>query len=361
VSARPGITRRVGIPLALVTASVLLTLAVLEVILRLTASPAVLPARAAPLPPGVRVLKDVRDFVAPNVVGVMPEGIPYRTNAGGLRGPDYVRPRPPNVFRIAVLGDSVTMGSGVKEEDTYAARIERALDDPPGPVTYEVLNLGIAGFNAGLIAQRLEQVGLSYEPDLILYGYTVNDIEGPNYRASVDPNNRLMGDLSREETARNGLYVTTFFRTHLYSLRELVWPPKGSYIHELDDNYFDNPAALTALDNAFVQIQEAAAKRGACVVLMQHTSLWFLHAFHPFRRFHAAVAKLAAAHGFTNKNTLDYFLGRGGLELWVGPFDPHPNGEGHAILAQAALDALRDLPAKCWGPSGPPPALAARH
>jgi len=140
-----------------------------------------------------------------------------------------------------------------------------------------------------------------------------------------------------------------------------VWPPKGSYIHELDDNYFDNPPAITALSNAFAQIEEAAHARNACVVLMQHTSLWFLHVFHPFRRFHAAVAKLAEAHHFANKDTVSYFLGRGGLELWVGPFDPHPNGEGHAILAQAALDALRDLPAKCWGPSGPPPALAARH
>jgi lysophospholipase L1-like esterase len=355
------VRRRVGIPIGLVTGSVLLTLAVLEVGLRLTSAPAVQPAAPPALPTGVRVLKDIRDLREPNVVGVLPEGVPYRTNAAGLRGRDYERPKPPGVFRIAVLGDSVAMGSGVKEEDTYAARIERALNDPPGPVTYEVLNLGIAGFNAGLVAQRLEQVGLSYEPDLVLYGYTLNDIEGPNYRASMDETNRIVGDLSREETARNALYVTTFFRTHFYSLRELVWPPRGSYMWELDDNYFDNPPAITALDNAFAEIEQAASARNACVVLLQHTNLWFLHVFHPFRRFHAAVAKLAAAHHFANKDTVSYFLGRGGLELWVGPFDPHPNAEGHAILARAALDALRDLPTSCWGPSGPPPALAARR
>ena len=46
------------------------------------------------------------------------------------------------------------MGYGVPERDTYAARIERALNDPPGPVAYQVLNLGLAGLNATHVVER---------------------------------------------------------------------------------------------------------------------------------------------------------------------------------------------------------------
>ena len=55
-----------------------------------------------------------------------------------------------------------------------------------------------------------------------------------------------------------------------------------------------------------------------------------------------------AAHGFVNKDTVDYVLGHEGTDLWVSAFDPHPNAEGHALLARAALDALRAMPATCW-------------
>ena len=345
---RESIGRRIAVATVLTTTSLVLTLAVLELVLRvITPAPPPL-SHPPPAPVGLPELRSVMELARANTRGVMPGGVPYRTNSSGFRGPDYARPKPAGTFRIAVIGDSVAMGSGVPEEETYAARIEHALNNPPGPITYEVLNVSLAGLNATNVVEHFVAAGLSYEPDLILYGYTLNDIEGPGYRRSQDPDNHLMGNLTREDWERNRIYLTTFFRTRFYSLRELLWPPYGSYVWELDDNYLDNPGALAAVDKAFDRLHRIAADRGACIVLMQHTSLWFLRGFHPFRRHHAVVAHLAAAHGFTNKDTVDYFMGRDALSLWVNPFDPHPNSEGHAILSRAALDALHALPSTCW-------------
>jgi lysophospholipase L1-like esterase len=346
--AEPRWSRRLGVAVGLATSSILVTLGLLEIALRLVA-----PARAplpttSPVPPGAKEIRSVADLARPNAVGYMPNGVAYRANAAGFRGPDYARPKPVNVFRIEVVGDSVAMGSGVAEADTYAARIERALADPPGDVHYEVLNLGLSGLNAAGVVDRLRRVGLPYEPDLIVYGYTLNDIEGPAYRTSRDETSRQMGDLTREQWTRDGSYVARFFRTRLYTLREQLWPPKGSYVWELDDNYFHNPPARQALDEAFGALEAIARQRDVCVLILHHTSLWYLQGLHPFLRHHAVVSALATQHGFANKETYDYFRGRDGLSLWVNAFDPHPNGEGHALLAQAALDALHALPARCW-------------
>ena len=41
-----------------------------------------------------------------------------------------------------------------------------------------MLNLGLAGVNAGFSTKRLERFSAIYQPDLIIYGFTLNDIEG---------------------------------------------------------------------------------------------------------------------------------------------------------------------------------------
>jgi lysophospholipase L1-like esterase len=345
---RPGLGRRVATAILLASASVLVTLAVLEVGLRLTETLRSPPPPAPPTPPGVRVLTTLRDLTGANIRGVLPGGAPYRTNAHGLRGRDYAEPKPPGVFRIVVIGDSVTMGAGVAEDDTYVARVERALNDPPGAVRYEVVNLGLSGLNAPMNVARLADLGLLYEPDLLVYGYTLNDIEGPEYRRTSEAASNVAGDLSREQDAPHGLRVLTFFRTHLYSMREMLWPPRGSIVWELDDNYLRNPAALAVVDHAFDRLERIARERDLCVVLLQHACIWFLRGVHPFRRHYAVVAELAAEHGFFEKGTFDYVAGHDGTALWVAPFDPHPNAEGHALYAQALLDELRSLPPRCW-------------
>jgi len=334
--------------LGLVVASVLLTLAGIEAWLRLTAPPAApAPVRPGP-PPDLPQILDVPQLVAPNVRGVIPPGVYYRTNSAGFRGREYARPKPPGVFRIVVVGDSVTMGAGVAEEEAYPARLEQMLNAPGGTVTYEVLNLGVSGLNARAVVDRLEQVGLPYDPDLVVYGYTLNDIEGPAYRRSQVPGTNVHMLDAQDAHRVEGLRVVAFFRSRLRSLRELVAPPEGSYVAELNDNYFHNPAAWADLEHQLDRLAAIGRQRGICVLVMQHTSLWFLHRLHPFRRHHAAVSRAAAVRGLYVKETLDYFLGLEPLALWVNYVNPHPNGRGHEILARAALDGLHALPPRCF-------------
>ena len=44
-------------------------------------------------------------------------------------------------------------------------------------------------------------------------------------------------------------------------------------------------------------------------------------------------------------NLLPAFMGMDGTQLWVSPFDQHPNERGHAVAAEAMLPFIRDLSA----------------
>jgi lysophospholipase L1-like esterase len=110
------------------------------------------------------------------------QGIPVDINSHGLRGPETTYEKPAGTLRILNLGDSVAMGWGVREEDSYGRRLEQRLNEQgAGALRYEVINAGVPGWNLENALAYLQAEGLTYGPDLILLDLTtVNDIYGKN-------------------------------------------------------------------------------------------------------------------------------------------------------------------------------------
>ena len=103
----------------------------------------------------------------------------YAINADGFRGRLYRRPKPPATFRILVLGDSLAFGYGVAEDETFPALLESLLAGAVPGRTVEVLNLGVNGYNAYTEAALFDDVGVTFEPDLVLVAFCVNDLDDP--------------------------------------------------------------------------------------------------------------------------------------------------------------------------------------
>ena len=177
--------QRVLLRSALLVASVALVVLVAEGVARLTWRE----SKPPPPPPPpfallrLPVLRTIAEIDRPGVRGVFKEHL-FRTNSHGVRGPEYATRPPRGVFRIAIVGDSVTMGSGVDEEDAYPALLEALLNAgaTAGERRYEVLNFGLAANNIEGSVLRLRYLAGVYRPDLVVYGFTVNDIEGRHYK-----------------------------------------------------------------------------------------------------------------------------------------------------------------------------------
>ena len=108
------------------------------------------------------------------------QSIPVDINAQGLRGPETTYEKPPATFRILNLGDSVAMGWGVHEENTYGRQLESLLNNQGGNgQRFEVINAGVPGWNLENALAYLQAEGLKYEPDLVVLDLTIaNDING---------------------------------------------------------------------------------------------------------------------------------------------------------------------------------------
>lgn len=101
---------------------------------------------------------------------------PIRTNSLGYRGPEFPEKKPPGTTRILILGDSMTFGIGVSDNETYPSKTETILQRTHPNV--EIINAGYAdGFSPDSYYVYLKNRGLALDPDAIVVEFFVwNDI-----------------------------------------------------------------------------------------------------------------------------------------------------------------------------------------
>ena len=98
-----------------------------------------------------------------------------RTNTEGFRDEEFQLDKTNNMIRIVGIGDSVIFGWGVEEEKRYLDLLEDELQADFSNFNWQTYNFGVPGYNLANSFQVFENNVLKYQPDLIIYGYVIND------------------------------------------------------------------------------------------------------------------------------------------------------------------------------------------
>ncbi len=119
-----------------------------------------------------------------------------RVNSRGLRGPE-VGPKRPDTVRILALGDSLTYGQGVADDETLPAYLEAFLNESSlhrgkAGRRFEVINAGHRSYDTRQEVALLQEFAREFEPDhVILFWFrddlSPRDIEGNFRRISALP------------------------------------------------------------------------------------------------------------------------------------------------------------------------------
>jgi hypothetical protein len=99
---------------------------------------------------------------------------PITINGLGMRGRDVPAGRTPGTLRIICLGDSYVFGWGVREEETFPARLELHLARL-GRGAVEALNAGVPAYGTEQELDQLRETGPALRPDLVVLGLVLND------------------------------------------------------------------------------------------------------------------------------------------------------------------------------------------
>lgn len=97
-----------------------------------------------------------------------------RLNARGFRDTEVAVAKPPGVFRVVLLGDSITWGHGVEQSQRYGDILTEDLHLQGRAV--QVVNLAVSGYGTDQELLLWEREGRSYCADLVLLGLYENDV-----------------------------------------------------------------------------------------------------------------------------------------------------------------------------------------
>ena len=132
--------------------------------------------------PAFRMLHAKRGYsLSPNYRGYY-AGKPAKINNLGFRDDkDYAIEKKSNVFRIIVLGDSVTYGYGVKFKYTWPYIFQKQLEKWKPEIDWQVWNMGVPAYEMESELKTLEDIGPIYKPDLVIVGFYENDLDAPTF------------------------------------------------------------------------------------------------------------------------------------------------------------------------------------
>lgn len=253
-------------------------------------------------------------------------GVPVSINSNGLRDEEYQHEKPEGVYRILVIGDSLTFGWGVNAEDIFSEILEKKLNERNDIhrkyKKIEVINGGIGNYNTRQESAFLEKEGLKYLPDEVILAHFINDAEKTQrevdnfftrgwmtYAHVVSVKNKVFSAM--DESKRYDAYYNNLYEGENFKEYEGV-------IDGFEGVLKENQIKLTVL---------------------------ILPEFHDFHNYafsgvHDKIKNLFLKRGYPAFDALEVFYGSDAKDFWVAGDDPHPNATAHGIIADYLFEKI---------------------
>lgn len=270
----------------------------------------------------------------------------HDVNPSGFRGPAFT-PKSAGAFRVIFLGDSFTFGEGVRNEDTYPEVTARLLREDGRRA--ESCNLGVAGYNTTQEANVLKIFGFDLKPDVVVLGYTLNDAEPPLFQ--IDPASGQPVRRAREAAIEVEAAPLRPPDSLLYRLRlaQLVWQiGRRRHLAKQTIDYYQslnapsNPGRIES-DRSLREIIFLCREREVPCIVVMFPLLFRLSDDYPFQDVHEGVGQIVRQAGGRFIDLLPALKGQDPGKLIVHPTDQHPNEKVHAIAAQLIAEEIERL------------------
>ena len=261
--------------------------------------------------------------------------IEYRINAHGFRGAPLGVDKPADVLRIACLGDSLTFGEGVRDEDTWPVRLGAGWELQPDDSyeRVEVLNGGVQGYSLlnclMMYARRVEP----FDPDVVILGLFLNDLMDTGETIQLNDEAHRV----RPETgfARYSAIWSFVQRQGDAAARQ------RAFLESVRASF--NNEGRDTLQSALEDFDAYLRARGVALVVAVFPVLWELDGAYPLPDLHDFVTQTCEDRGIACVDLLASYRGMRAGTLWVHPTDHHPNERAQRIAADAIRARVMEI------------------
>lgn len=243
-----------------------------------------------------------------------------QVNRWGMRDKDYEKQKPADTFRIAMLGGSYGMGTGISVESTFQALVEEQLkpDAMSAQDSIELLNFSVGGYSLLQQVYLCDTRVFDFEPDAIFY------LEHTNFETwAVDALRKVVQDQ---------VSVPYPF------LQELI--KSTALTHDMDPSEIRrrlSPHAQEIVEWAYRRIVKSSLEHGAIPVLLY---VPFIDHGPEDAPKVERLREIALDAGFRILSLEGAFEGIDPGLLSLASWDAHPNVRGNELLADELLEVI---------------------
>ena len=250
------------------------------------------------------------------------QSVNIRTDDFGLRG-TAVGAKQDTARRILFLGASITLGWGVKEEDTMTARLAKMFESEGQKV--EVLNAGIGNYNVERYVELFLTRLAGLKPTDIVVHYFLRDAE----KLQAGEGNFIL---------RNSELALTIW---IAATRLLNKTGEQSIVDHYKQVYAPDAPGWLAAQSSLRKLSAYAKAHNIRIFLAMTPDVHDLKDY-KFNWIHETMKRVAADDGYAFVDLLPAFGALPPEQVWAMPGDPHPNALGHELMAKAVYPVLKN-------------------
>lgn len=245
---------------------------------------------------------------------------------------------------VMAIGDSFVYGQGVHLNDTFVHQYAEKRG-------WSSLNGGISGADITTIAESAKKWIPQYKPQLVIYGYVLNDtvVEGPVATTALEATSSpvtgespLVWDFINHRTQhfysqRNPWLHRLSQKSHIvdrvlqfFELRRVSQNTIQHYqqIHSLKSNTNGLNKTVKLISDLKILTE---ANSGKFLVII--FPIFYDFKNYHFLEAHKTLSDLLTAQQIENLDLFPYFKNQDESQLWVHPSDQHPNEIAHRQVA----------------------------
>ncbi len=269
--------------------------------------------------------------LSPNVKAIL-KTKPFTTNSLGFRNSEFPVIAEKGKTRIAIMGRSITMGSGVTDDEVYT-QVLQDLFNVWKPDSIEIINCGVAGYSLKQMLDYYDGYVSNLKPDMVLIPLSPNDMTNKVY--PIPP------PLSQAKTSITNLkyhlsytftyyVIKTFVKRATENIISVDWKERVSQINKPQTSTLTSESLLS----------EFISKRD-----QEGVKCYF---FSPNRRADGSDQDKSGIKIFLSQynetkylSINDYVNDHIPENRYIYYPDTHPSKEMHALIANALFQQLK--------------------
>jgi lysophospholipase L1-like esterase len=237
-------------------------------------------------------------------------------NERGLRDRSIL-PKSADELRILALGDSITFGWGVPQDQIFTFKLEQSLQNRLGR-NVRVINSGVGGYNTVQELAYFKREGLAYDPNLVILTYVENDIDRTPRRV------RIGEPVPHQSPAE--MVITWLQKLWLYRLTHHVYRYGWEHLQERPPTRDQSGQGWTDSMSAIDELVKICETRNIPLVV-------FYYRLKPDAENRLFQDVVRHAKKFVVKDIGQWFGGEEPSALLISKVDSHPNAYAHQLMA----------------------------